>query len=135
LRRILLDAGPLIALFHAKDNDHATCLVGFERLISQKTEMLIPSPIVYEVHKWLMHHASPQSAGDALLVMEESLRFLYVDEELFQTVAQLQRTIPMWRGTLEDATVAVIGFRYDVPVWTLNYRDLAAFQNLNFWNP
>jgi len=82
-----------------------------------------------------MYHASPNSASDALFVMEQSLRFLYVDEELFQTVAQLQRSIPQWKGTLEDATVAAIGLRYNVPIWTISYRDFGVFQTLNFWNP
>jgi hypothetical protein len=43
--------------------------------------------------------------------------------------------MPAWRGTLEDALVAVTGLRLRAPVWTLNYRDLAAFGSLEFWTP
>ncbi|MEZ0347860.1 MAG: hypothetical protein ABWJ90_05030 [Thermus sp.] len=38
-----------------------------------------------------------------------------------------------WRGTLEDASVALLAPRLKAPVWTLNYRDLGAFKGLSFW--
>ena len=135
MKRLLLDAGPLIALFHAKDRDHQVCLAGFQTLIAQRTELLAPCPIVYEVHKWLMHHAATHDAHKALAGMEQSIRFLYVDDVTFQSVTRLQTRLKNWAGTLEDATVAVMALHYRSPVWTLNYRDFSAFQNIEFWNP
>ena len=135
MRRLLLDAGPLIALFYAKDSDHQVCLSGFQQLIAEKVELIIPLPIVYEVNKWMLHNGGAPAARRAEMAMEQSLTFLYIDEALFEAVKVLQGSIPNWAGTLEDATVAVVALHHDCPVWTLNYRDLAAFQKIEFWNP
>ena len=44
-------------------------------------------------------------------------------------------SMPRWYGSLEDATEAVIAEARGLPVRTLNYRDLRAFNELEFWTP
>ncbi|WP_017325853.1 hypothetical protein [Synechococcus sp. PCC 7336] len=134
MKRLLLDAGPLIALFHAKDRDHQVCLTGFQQLIAQKTEMLAPHPIVYEVHKWFMHNAAPRDARKALTGMEQSVRFLYVDDVIFQSVTHLQTSLIDWAGTLEDATVAVMALHYRCPVWTLKLAAALTRIHVETWS-
>jgi len=45
--------------------------------------------------------------------------------------------IPYQSGK-SDIPVSIVietALRYGCPVWTLNYRDFAAFRGLAFWNP
>jgi predicted nucleic acid-binding protein len=135
VKQIVIDAGPLIALFYAKDIDHQICVTGFTQLIQTNTSILTPIPIVYEVYKWLLQQQSPIIAQKTLQTMEESLYFLLLDENIFTSVRIMITSLPKWKGSLEDATVAVTALRYRCPVWTLNYRDFSIFQSLEFWNP
>jgi len=76
LKKIVLDAGPLIGLFYAKDTYHLDCVRGFEQLAQQKTILLTPIPILFEVYKWLLQRTQPAVAHEALEVMQESLHLL-----------------------------------------------------------
>jgi predicted nucleic acid-binding protein len=135
VKQIVIDAGPLIALFHAKDTDHQICVIGFTQLIQNRTQIIAPVPIVYEVYKWLLQKTSSAIAQKTLRDMEESLYFVLLDQDTLQAVQTMVVNLPEWKGSLEDATVAVMALRYRCPVWTLNYRDFSLFQSLEFWNP
>jgi predicted nucleic acid-binding protein len=87
LKQILLDAGPLIGLFYAKDTYHAQCVAGFRQLIEDNTLLLTPVPIVFEVYKWLLQRTRPEIAQQTLLTMSDSLHMLAMDTEAF---SQLQ---------------------------------------------
>jgi hypothetical protein len=67
--------------------------------------------------------------------MRDGLEVWYPREVELDDLATLVDRLPNWGGSLEDALVAVLGLQLDSPVWTFNYRDLAAFPNLRFWNP
>jgi predicted nucleic acid-binding protein len=54
LRQIVIDAGPLIGFFYAKDTHHSVCVAGLTQLAASKTEILAPLPIIFEVYKWLL---------------------------------------------------------------------------------
>ncbi|MEO0949563.1 MAG: PIN domain-containing protein [Cyanobacteria bacterium J06641_5] len=135
MRQIVIDAGPLIGLLYAKDRDREQCRRGFAELASSKTAIVTPLPIVYEVYKWLLQRASPDSAQNALQIMQESMHVVPLDRADFERVCELARSLHRWQGSLEDATVAVLGLRYRCPVWTLNFRDFGAIKTLQFWMP
>jgi predicted nucleic acid-binding protein len=135
LKQIVLDAGPLIGLFYAKDIDHSQCVAGFSQLIQAKTLLLTPIPIIYEVYKWLLHNTTSVKAQQALKAMEESLTLLSIEQAEFQSLCEMIQSLSKWHGTLEDLTVIMVAIRYKSPVWTLNYRDFALFNTLAFWNP
>lgn len=135
LDRLVLDAGPLIALLHRQDRDHAAAVAGFQQLAQAHTRLLTPLPVVFEVYKWLVYEAGPRAAHLGLARMREGLEVIYpAPPDLTELVVVLS-ALPAWSGTLEDALVALTGLKQDVPVWTLNYRDLAAFRALRFWTP
>jgi len=69
LKQLIVDAGPLIALFYAKDPQHTECVAGFEQLNVSKTLVLTPIPIVFEVYKWLLQRVSLNLAQQTLEVM------------------------------------------------------------------
>jgi predicted nucleic acid-binding protein len=134
-RRLVVDAGPLIALFHEPDHAHTVAVAGFHQLFEARTEVLIPLPIVFEVYKWIVYQTHPAVARQALERMREALDIVHPSPDDLDEVVIVLDSMPTWGGSLEDALVAVTGLSLDVPVWTLNYRDLSAFRNLQFWTP
>lgn len=134
-RRVVIDAGPIIALLHKKDRDHNAAVSGFKLLVDRRAGLLAPLPVVYEVYKWLLYEAGAVAAQEGLRRMRESLEVTFPGREEFEAAATLSGSIRHWAGTLEDAVVALTGLRMRTPVWTLNYRDLGAFPKLQFWTP
>ncbi len=132
---LILDAGPLIALFSAQDQDHALCRAGFEQLASQNATLRIPMPVLFEVYKWLLYHISYPEAQQALSVMQDSLEIDPITASDFAEITQLVRSLQNWCGSLEDASIVIIAQQHQSPVWTLNYRDLGLFKTLQFWIP
>jgi hypothetical protein len=131
----VLDAGPLIALLHGADPDHASAVAGFRQLTAFRARLLVPLPIVFEVYKWLLFEGGVGPARVALQRMRQSLEVAYPAQAELDALTQLVSAMPNWAGTLEDALVALTALKLAAPVWTLNYRDLAAFQRLQFWTP
>jgi predicted nucleic acid-binding protein len=134
-RRLVLDAGPLIALLYEDDRDHETASEGFSQLVRVRATMVVPVPILFEVCKWLLQESGPSLARSALDWIQEGSQLVYFEESDMDELTALISDFRTWLGSLEDGLVALIGLRLDVPVWTFNYRDLAAFQNLRFWVP
>jgi predicted nucleic acid-binding protein len=135
LKQIVLDAGPLIALFYSKDTYHTQCVAGFRQLIESNTLLLTPLPIVFEVYKWLLQRTRPEVAQKTLLTMSDSLHILTMDAEAFSQLQNAVAQLPQWQGSLEDATVMLTALQYRCPVWTYNFRDFSLFSALAFWNP
>jgi predicted nucleic acid-binding protein len=133
--RVVIDAGPLIGLIHGRDPEHAAAVAGFQQLAAARTRLVTPLPIVFEVYKWLTYETRPGIAHDARTWMRRSLDIVYPGVADLDDIVTLIGDRPAWKGALEDALVALLGLRLDVPVWTINFRDLAAFRNLQFWVP
>jgi predicted nucleic acid-binding protein len=132
---LVLDAGPLIALFAAQDPDHSTATQGFGQLAQARTQLITPIPVIYEVYKWLLYETSPVIAQSALKVMRQSLHEVSVNSVELEAVQSLLALIPNWKGSLEDATVILYAQKLNCTLWTLNYRDFGMFTNLMYWNP
>jgi predicted nucleic acid-binding protein len=131
--KLLLDAGPLIALFHAADPYHAEALRGFRTLVEGKSRLIIPLPVLFEVYKWPLFEGGPAKARRALARMLEALEVEPLQVDDLEAIRLLLAARPEWKGTLEDASVALLALRLRAPVWTLNYRDLGVFKELSFW--
>ena len=135
MKQIILDAGPLIGLFYAKDTYHDQCIEGFRQINKNNVVLLAPLPIVFEVYKWLLQRTRPHIAQQALATMNDSFNVLTVDAESFAHIQAFIVQLPQWKGSLEDATVMLTAIQYRCPVWTYNFRDFSLFSNLEFWNP
>jgi predicted nucleic acid-binding protein len=120
---------------HAEDRDHAEARSGFEQLTDNRSDLLVPLPILFEVYKWLLYESGPGAARDALRRMRRAFHVLHATEAELEALSVLVENMPDWRGSLEDVLVALTGLRAGAPVWTLNYRDLSAFRTLRFWTP
>ena len=64
--RLVLDAGPLIALLHRSDPDHEEAVRGFRRLAEGGARLFLPMPVLFEVFKWLLFQAGPKAAREGL---------------------------------------------------------------------
>jgi predicted nucleic acid-binding protein len=135
LKQLILDASPLIALFYEKDSYHQSAIKGFTQLNQEKTQLVTPIPIIFEVYKWLLHRGSVTLAQKTLAVMQRSLYSVSLTDEDFVQLQVMIQSLSNWKGSLEDATVILISQKYKAPIWTLNYRDFGRFKNLEFWNP
>lgn len=135
MKQIILDAGPFIGLFYAKDTYHLDCVRGFETLAQENTTLLTPIPIVFEVYKWLLQRTQPRTAQNALQVMRESVHIIPLETADFEEIRGMVTQLSQWQGSLEDATVVLTALRYRSPVWTYNFRDFAIFKALEFWTP
>jgi len=135
MRRLVLDAGPLIALFSLKDDYHEACKDGFAQLPFVFGEVLTPLPVLFEVYKFVSREQSSPAAQKALAVIYEDTLVVLLGMEAFQNIYNLVCQLPEWKGSLEDASVVVTAQQHNASVWTLDYRDLRWFKNLHLWAP
>jgi len=135
MRRLVLDAGPLIALFSTRDNYHEACKAGFAKLPALFGEVLTPLPILFEVYKFVAREQSPSVAQTALKVIVDDTLPVPLGLETFQNLYSMICQLPDWKGTLEDASVVLTAQQNNASVWTLDYRDLSWFQTLELWTP
>jgi predicted nucleic acid-binding protein len=132
---VVLDAGPIIGAFNARDRIHDESARGIRALVAARSRIIVPAPVAFEVFKWLAYNVSAASARLALARMRQAYVVVHVDHVMLDELAQMVDAIPRWPGSLEDAVLAFVGGRTNAPVWTFNYRDLRAFPNLQFWTP
>ncbi len=135
MRRLVIDSGPFIAFFYGKDNYHQQAKQGFAALLPSSTLLIVPSAIVFEVYKWLLHSTSKSLARNGLEIMLDNLDISFTDLQLLEEIQLTVKNLPDWNGTLEDAAVMLLAQRYQCPLWTQNYRDFGSFKSLEFWVP
>jgi predicted nucleic acid-binding protein len=135
MKRLVLDAGPLIALFSAKDDYHEQCKAGFGKLPNLFNEVLTPLPILFEVYKFVCREQSSKVAQTALAGIYEETLVIPMEMKTFRKIYNLVLQMPDWKGSLEDASVVITAQRFEASVWTLDYRDLSWFKNLDLWMP
>ncbi|MDF5710843.1 MAG: PIN domain-containing protein [Nostoc sp. S4] len=135
MKRLVLDAGPLIALVSLQDNYHEESKAGFSQLPALFGEVLTPLPVLFEVYKFVLREQSSRAGMTALSVINENTVIVPVSMEMFHEIYSMVRQIPNWQGSLEDASVIVVAQLYNASIWTLDYRDLSWFKSLEFWSP
>ncbi|MHC5766711.1 MAG: type II toxin-antitoxin system VapC family toxin [Nostoc sp.] len=135
MKRLVLDAGPLIALVSLQDDYHQEYKAGFSKLPALFGEVLTPLPVLFEVYNFVLREQSSRAAMTALGVISENTVTVPVNMEMFQEIYSMVRQIPDWQETLEDASVVAVAQLYDTSVWTLDYRDLSWFKSLELWSP
>ncbi|MBD2395179.1 PIN domain-containing protein [Cyanobacterium aponinum FACHB-4101] len=135
MKRLILDTGPLIALVSERDNYHSEAKLGFSQISLVFGEVLTPLPILFEVYKFVARNESPKIAQKLLSVIQEETVIVTISESDFVTISDLVLNFSHWGGTLEDASVIVIAKKYQGQIWTIDYKDLGFFGDIEFWNP
>lgn len=122
---ILIDAGPLVALLHRDDQDHARCVAALRKV---HTVLTTTWPPLTEAMYLLSFSAQAQ---DALLEMVErgALRVLPIDESdipRVRVLIQKYQDLPM---DLADATLVRMAEREGIQeVFTLDHRDFTTYR-------
>jgi len=132
---LVIDAGPLIAILDDREVEHLQSVQGLDLLISARTRIVVPLPIVFEVVKWLTYEKRPEIARAWLGQIQRGAVVLYPGPSEIDEVVAILHMMPYWRGSMEDALLAVTCRRERLPLWTFNYRDLTVFKDLQFWSP
>lgn len=122
---ILIDAGPLVALLHRDDQDHARCVAALRKV---RTVLTTTWPPLTEAMYLLSFSAQAQ---DALLEMVErgALRVLPIDESdipRVRVLIQKYQDLPM---DLADATLVRVAEREGIQqAFTLDRRDFTTYR-------
>lgn len=127
MKRLVLDAGPLIALVSERDNYHSEAKLGFSQISLLFGEVLTPLPILFEVYKFVSRNESPKIAQKLLSVIQKETVIVTISESDFVSISDLVLNFSHWGGTLEDASVIVIAKKYQGKIWTIDYKDLGFF--------
>ncbi|MBI2973494.1 MAG: PIN domain-containing protein [Armatimonadetes bacterium] len=122
---ILIDAGPLVALLHRDDQDHARCVAALRKV---RTVLTTTWPPLTEAMYLLSFSGQAQ---DALLEMVErgALRVLPIDESdipRVRVLIQKYQDLPM---DLADATLVRVAEREGIQeVFTLDRRNFTTYR-------
>jgi predicted nucleic acid-binding protein len=131
---LLIDAGPLVALFHRQDRAHPDCLKRFQLILSSQSHLITSFPVLCEVHKLIQQYSNKTIAQQALSTLQDTLEILPLQEADIESAIALTTTTDAWLGTLQDATIIVLARQMNLPVWTLDYRDFSRFSDILLWN-
>lgn len=132
---IVIDAGPLIALFRTDEINHALSVAGFNQLINNQALVLTTFPVFCEVHKQIARYSNWQKAQLAAINLYEAIEIVPLTERAIEDALLLVAGTPKWKGTLQDASLINLARELKIKVWTLDYRDFGRFEDLEFWNP
>ena len=132
---LVVDTGPFIAIFSRTDSEHENCLRGYQQIVAEGYELYTPFPIFCEIHKLLLQRLGDRIARTQLIVLEEAVSIVPFDLADIQEAIELVNFTPQWKGTLQDASIVILTRALNCPVWTLDYRDLGRFKDLEFWTP
>ena len=108
MERLVLDAGPLIALVSEKDHYHSEAKRGFSQIHCNFGEVLTPLPILFEVYKFVSRNESIRLARKLLSIIQNDTIVIPISTTDFTPISDLVLQITDWQGTLEDASVIVI---------------------------
>lgn len=132
--QLIVDAGPLIAVFHLRDTEHQTCLARFKQILDEQYNLITTFPVLCEVHKLIQRYANLLMAQAALIELQEALEIVPFDGPDIEDAITLVAATSEWKGTLQDASVVVLARQFRLPVWTLDYRDFSQFPDIKLWN-
>ena len=122
---ILVDAGPLVALFDPADASHGRCV---EVLQSVAEPLLTTIPVLTET----FHLLTPSSVGAQRLmdfVAAGGLAVRYLDDEALIRGFELMLQYADMPMDLADASLVVTAEREDIrKVFTVDRRDFAAYR-------
>ena len=122
---ILVDAGPLVALFHRDDQNHEACV---EALREMRDSLVTAWPCVTEAMHLLAFSSEAQDAVWEILVTER-LQLLPLDAGDAPRMRELMRKYRDLPMDLADAAVVRLGEREGIrTVFTTDRRDFTVYR-------
>ncbi len=123
--QVLIDTGPLVALFCADDPHHNNCVTQFDKLHSPP---LVTWPVLTEA-AWLLRK-TPDAVEQLLCFVEQGLLHVSsLDATAATWIRNFMRRFGDSRPDLADATLVYLAERLGiVSVFTIDRRDFAIYR-------
>lgn len=122
---MLVDAGPLVAIFNPKDEDHRRCTAALRRL---RAPLLSTTPILTEA----FHILGPGRAGSDTLrdfIEKDGLSVWFLDRQALSRAFELMEVYADRPMDFADASLVVAAERLDIrKVFTLDRNDFETYR-------
>lgn len=121
-RAVLADAGPLYAAADPDDTHHRRAQEDLRRLASEKRDVPVAYPTLLEAHALVLRRLGRKQATVWLdEILKSSASVDPVVEDYLEGVMKLN-FLPDQSITLFDATLAAVGARLKVEIWTYDHH-------------
>lgn len=121
----VLDTGPLVAFFNAKDKHHASCVAFFSQLRGRK---LLPVTVLAEV-SWQLEHWPRVEAAFIEHVAKGFFELVNLNSDDLLRVSELITQYADFPLGAVDASVIAVAERYEVDrIATLDHRHFRAIK-------
>jgi predicted nucleic acid-binding protein len=127
MKRILVDTGPLIAVFSSRDEYHEACVTALQQM---PAPLLSCWPVITEA-AWLLRR-SQQAVQQLLRSMERGfLELLPLSGNEAEAIAALMKRYEDIRPQLADASLVYLAKREQIDtIFTLDYRDFSIYRGV-----
>lgn len=127
MRKILIDTGPLVSAFDARDSAH---LVAAPLIAKLRRRALIPTPVLVEVD----HFVRSRVGGGAARAFLESVaagtfETAYLTAGLLRRASELDHRYADLDLGFADACVMAIAERHELPIFTFDFADFRATES------
>ncbi len=121
-RAVLADTGPLYAAVDPDDIHHGRAQEELKRLARQKRDVVIAYPTLLEAHALVLRRLGRQTASVWLdEIMKSSTSASPSVEDYLDGIMRLS-ALPDQSISLFDATLAALGARLKVEIWTYDHH-------------
>ena len=122
---VLLDTGPLVAIFLRRDANHACCIAEFGKL---RMPPITCWPVITEA-VWLLRSSIPAIRSLLSMINVGEIRLSHVDEHSAEFLGEFLSKYHKLGVDLADATLAYIAERDGMEtVFTLDRRDFSVIR-------
>jgi predicted nucleic acid-binding protein len=118
---VLADSGPLYAALDPQDSHHRRAVSDLRHFAHERSEVIIPYPILLEAYSMAMRRLGPVIASQWLSEATEGTLINPSPEDYRQAAAKLN-VFPDQAITIFDATVAVLASRLSLRAWTYDHH-------------
>jgi predicted nucleic acid-binding protein len=123
---ILIDTGPLVALFDPKDHDHADCLATLHSVNNEP--MYTTEAVLTEVFHMLRHGSKGFHAFKDF-VMEGYVTMVSLDSQMLARCFELMHRYEGIAMDFADATLLSVAEKFKTNrVFTLDFKDFRTYQ-------
>ena len=122
MRAVLADTGPLYAAADPDDGHHSRARRELGILTREKREVLLAYPTLCEAYTLVLHRLGKKAAARWLDEIQSGVSLLNPVPQDYQEAVRKLKSRPDQPITLFDATVAVLGTRLGVEIWTYDHH-------------
>ena len=121
-RAVLADSGPLYAAVDPSDVHHHRAQRELKRLKRERRYVIVAYPILLEAHALVLRRVGPKAASSWLDEILKSGAPASPSVEDYLDGVMTLSALPDQSITLFDATLAAMGARLKMEIWTYNHH-------------